>query len=223
MSTTVADALARLEALGHERVRELNRKHGVGDAQFGVRLGDVRKLAKELRSDHELGLALWATGHFEGRLLAILLMTPKRLSSDELDRLVRSAGVAQVADWLQAYVVKDHADREALRRAWLADADPWAARAGWALTAGRVARSPEGLDLTALLDRLEAEMPGADPAVQWTMNNCLAGIGIHHADLRERAVAIGEAHGLYRDYPVPRGCTSPFAPIWIGEMVRRQA
>jgi len=27
----------------------------------------------------------------------------------------------------------------------------------------------------------------------------------------------------YRDYPVSKGCTSPFAPIWINEMVRRQS
>ncbi len=63
---------------------------------------------------------------------------------------------------------------------------------------------------------------GAEPATQWTMNNALAAIGIHHAEHRARAVAIGEALGVYRDYPVSKGCTSPFAPIWIGEMVRRQ-
>jgi hypothetical protein len=62
----------------------------------------------------------------------------------------------------------------------------------------------------------------AEPATQWTMNNALAAIGIHHAEHRARAVAIGEALGVYRAYPVSEGCTSPFAPIWIGEMVRRQ-
>jgi 3-methyladenine DNA glycosylase AlkD len=61
------------------------------------------------------------------------------------------------------------------------------------------------------------------PEVQWTMNGCLAGIGIHFPKLRKRAVAIGEALGLYRDWPVSKGCTPPFAPIWINEMVRRQA
>ena len=101
-------------------------------------------------------------------------------------------------------------------------ADPWAARAGWSLTAGRVAREPGGLDQSGLLDRLEAEMPGAQPAAQWTMNNTLAGIGINTPELRDRAVEIGERLGIYRDYPVPKGCTSPFAPIWITEIVRRQ-
>jgi 3-methyladenine DNA glycosylase AlkD len=54
------------------------------------------------------------------------------------------------------------------------------------------------------------------------MNSCLASIGIHHAAHRERALAIGEKLGVYRDYPTPKGCTSPLAPLWIAEMVRRQ-
>jgi 3-methyladenine DNA glycosylase AlkD len=100
--------------------------------------------------------------------------------------------------------------------------DRWAARAGWQLTAGRVAKRPEGLDLEALLDRVEKEMGAAAPEVRWTMNMCLAEIGIHNPKLRKRAIAIGEKLGIYRDYPVSKGCTSPFAPIWINEMVRRQ-
>jgi 3-methyladenine DNA glycosylase AlkD len=55
------------------------------------------------------------------------------------------------------------------------------------------------------------------------MNTALAFIGIHHAALREQAVTLGERMGIYRDYPTPKGCTSPFATIWIAEMVRRQA
>src|SRR5688572_31306707 len=44
------------------------------------------------------------------------------------------------------------------------------ARAGWSLTAGRISRDHEGLDLKALLDRIEAEMGKAPEPTQWTMN-----------------------------------------------------
>ena len=50
----------------------------------------------------------------------------------------------------------------------------------------------------------------------------IAEIGIHFPQHLERAIAIGEKLGAFRDYPTPKGCTSPFAPIWIAEMVRRQ-
>jgi 3-methyladenine DNA glycosylase AlkD len=221
MAMTLEETLARLEALGDEKRRAHNRKHGAGEDQFGVPMGNIRKLAAEIKSDHPLGLALWATGNSDAQLLAILLIKPKALPAAELDGMVRAGSFGQVADWLGSYVIKHHPDKEALREAWLQDSDPWAGRAGWGLTAERIAKSPDGLDVGALLDRIEAEMGTAAPPVQWTMNTCLAEIGIHCPAHRARAIAIGETLGVYRNYPVSKGCTSPFAPIWIAEMVRR--
>ena len=219
---TVKDALKELKALGDEKVRKLNAKSGAGDNQFGVSLGDIRKVAKKIKTDHELALALWETSNVDAQFLATLLIQPKKLSAKEIDRMVRSISFVRVADWLIAYVVRQHPGKEALRRDWMTADDRWAARSGWDLTAERVGKSPDGLDVPALLDRIEAEMAGAKPEVQWTMNNTLANIGIHNPKLRKRAIAIGEKLGIYRDYPVSKGCTSPFAPIWINFMVSRQ-
>ncbi len=219
---TLKQTLARLKTLGNEKVRKHNTKNGASDNQFGVPMGGIRKLAAEIKTNHELAIALWKTGNADAQFLAILLMKPTDLSADEMDRLVRSVNFSHVADWLSSYVVKQHTDKETLRQKWMADADPWAARAGWSLTSERISKSPKGLDLSALLDRIESEMGQAASEVQWTMNYCLAGIGIHNPKLRKRALAIGESLGIYRDYPCSKGCTSPFAPIWINEMVRRQ-
>ena len=219
---TLNEALKHLKALGNEKMRAHNTKYGADDNQFGVRHGDIRVLAKKIKNDDKLAMSLWETGNADAQLLAALLIKPKSLSAKELDRLVRSISFAHVADWLINYVVKQHSDKETLRQEWMADDDRWAARAAWSLTAARVVRSPEGLDHKALLDRIESEMGNADPVVQWTMNSTLAEIGIHVPKLRKRAIAIGEKLGIYRDYPVSKGCTSPFAPIWIDFMVNRQ-
>ena len=179
-------------------------------------------MAKKIKANHDLALSLWETGNIDARLLATLLIKPKALSAEELERMVRSATFMQLADWLNAYVVKKHPEKESLRLKWMSSDDPMCGRAGWNLTAERIAKSAEGLDLPALLDRIESEMGDAPPEVQWTMNYALAQIGICFDGLRERAIAIGERLGIYRDYPVSKGCTSPFAPIWINEMVSRQ-
>ncbi len=218
----VKEILATLESLGDEARRKHNAKAGAPENQFGVKLGDIRALAKKLKTDHVLALKLWETGNVEAQLLATLLMTPESLSATELDALTRSVTCAQVADWLNAYVVKDHPEKDRLREKWMKAKDRWAARAGWNLTAGLVSRDAGGLDVRALLDRIEAELPNAKPEVQWTMNNTLAAIGIHHAQHRKRAVAIGEAIGLYRDWPVSKGCTPPYVPVWVEEMVKRK-
>jgi len=219
---TVDETLKKLKALGNEKVRAHNTKYGAGENQFGVKHGDIRVLAKKIKTDHALGMSLWKTGNADAQLLAALLIKPQDLSAKEVDRMVRSIAFAHVADWLISYIVKQHPDKEKLRQEWMAADDRWAARAGWSLTAERVVKSPDGLEPPALLDRIESEMGNADPDVQWTMNSALAEIGIHFPKLRKRAIAIGETLGIYRDYPVSKGCTSPFAPIWISFMVNRQ-
>jgi 3-methyladenine DNA glycosylase AlkD len=220
---TVKEILAQLKSLGDDARRTHNAKAGAPDNQFGVKLGDIRAVAKKIKTDHELALKLWETGNVEAQLLATLIIKPKSLSADELDALTRSTTCAQAADWLNAYVVAEHPEKEALREKWMKAKDRWAARAGWNITASRINKGANDLDLDALLDRIEKEMPQAKPEVQWTMNNTLAAIAIHHANLRQRAVAIGEKIGLYRDWPVSKGCIIPYVPVWVEAMLKRQS
>ncbi|MCZ7478208.1 DNA alkylation repair protein [Micromonospora sp. WMMC273] len=218
-TTTMAGVTAELASLDDPKIRAINERHG---DDHGVNLGKLRAVAKRLKTQQELARELWATGDSAARLLAMLICRPKAYGRDELDAMLREARTPKVHDWLVNYVVKKSPHAEPLRLAWSADPDPVVASAGWALTTERVARNPDGLDLAGLLDVIEAEMADAPERLQWAMNHCLAQIGIEHAAYRERAIEIGERLGVLKDYPTPPGCTSPYAPVWINEMVRRQ-
>ncbi|WP_307047734.1 DNA alkylation repair protein [Arthrobacter oryzae] len=217
---TVTEVMAELAALEDPRIREVNGKHG---DDHGVNLSKLRELGKRLKTQQELARQLWETEDTAGRLLALLICRPKGFEREQLDVMLRSVRTPKVHDWLVNYVVKKSAHSEELRLAWSADPDPVVASAGWALTTERVAKTPGGLDLAGLLDVIEAEMKDAPDRLQWAMNHCLAQIGIEHAGHRARAIGIGECLEVLKDYPTPPNCTSPFAPIWINEMVRRQA
>lgn len=215
----VAEVMAELAALEDPKARAVNEKHG---DDHGVNLGKLRALAKRLKAQQELACRLWETGDTAARLLAILICRPKAFGRDELDAMLREGRRPKVHDWLVNYVVKKSSHAEELRLVWFADPDPVVASAGWALTTERVAKKPDGLDLAGLLDLIEAEMKDAPDRLQWAMNHCLAQIGIEHAEHRARALAIGERLGVLKDYPTPPGCTSPYAPVWINELVRRK-
>jgi len=217
----LSDVMSRLESLGSEKVRQMNCKSGAGENHFGVKMGDIRALAKEIKLNPELAKELWSTGNIDAQFLATLLMKPKVLTADELESMVESISYAHLADWLNTNVVKLHPAKEALRQKWMQSEVSILARAGWSLTTERVIKDPDGLDLGGLLERIENEMATAPELSQWTMNYCLAEIGIRFPEHRDRALAIGEKLGVYRDYPASKGCTSPFAPIWINEMVSR--
>ena len=219
LDTTVAGLMAELAALEEPRAREVNEKHG---DDHGVNLSKLRAVAKRLKTQQDLSLELWDTGDTAARLLALLICRPKAFERAELDSMLREARTPKVQDWLVNYVVKRSPHSEDLRVAWFSDPDPVVASAGWALTSERVVKRPEGLNLVQLLDVIEADMKGAPDRLQWAMNHCLAQIGIEFPEHRARALDIGERLEVLKDYPTPPNCTSPFAPAWINEMVRRK-
>jgi 3-methyladenine DNA glycosylase AlkD len=217
--TTIDGLMAELAALDDPKVRAANQKRG---DDHGVNLSALRAVAKRLKTQHDLARELWATDDTAARLLSLLICRPKAFELQELDVMLRQARAPKVHDWLVNYVVKKSPHAEQLRITWTHDPDPVVASAGWALTTERVAKMPEGLDLSGLLDTIEAEMKGAPERLQWAMNHTLAQIGIEHSDHRTRAIDIGERLEVLKDYPTPPNCTSPFAPIWINEMVGRR-
>ncbi|MHA7304065.1 DNA alkylation repair protein [Arthrobacter sp. TMN-49] len=215
----VAEVLAELAALEDPKARAINEKHG---DDHGVNLGKLRAVAKRLKTQQDLARELWATGDTAARLVALLICRPKDFGPEELDAMMREGRIPKVNDWLVNYVVKKSPHAQDLRVLWFADPDPVVASAGWALTSERVVKAPGSLDLPGLLEIIEAQMKDAPDRLQWAMNTCLAQIGIEHPEHRARALRIGERLEVLKDYPTPPNCTSPFAPLWINEMVRRQ-
>jgi 3-methyladenine DNA glycosylase AlkD len=208
----------KLAALDDPKMREANERQG---DDHGVNLTRLRELAKLLKIQHELALELWATGDTAARLLSTLVCRPKALSAAELDAMIRDISSPKLLDWFIVNIVKRGRHAEELRIGWK-DGDDLVGRAGWSLTTERVVKNAEGLDLDALLDQIEKEMKQAPARKQWAMNHCLAEIGIHHPQLRARAIGIGKRLAVLIDYPASPGCTPPYAPIWIAEMVRRR-
>jgi hypothetical protein len=81
-------------------------------------------------------------------------------------------------------------------------------------------KSPDRLDLPTLLDGSSPKWEPT-PEVQWTVISVL----LESAFISPNTVRhlYQEKLGVYRDYRSPGVMTSPFAPIWINEMVRRQS
>ncbi|MFD1942411.1 DNA alkylation repair protein [Paradevosia shaoguanensis] len=215
---SAVEIMAELAALEEPKLRAANAERG---DDHGVNLSALRAIAKRLKTQHELALELWASGDTAARLLATLIARPKTFSADELDAMIRDIRAPKLLDWFVTNLVKPGKHVEDLRLRWK-DKPDLVGRAGWSLTTDRVVKTAQGLDLATLLDEIEAEMKDAPEPKQWAMNHCLAEIGIHHPEYRARAIRIGEKLKVLIDYPASPGCTPPYAPIWITEMVRRQ-
>lgn len=220
---TIADLQAELAALSSENTLAANLKRG--DAH-GINLSQLRALAKRAKKDQQRAQELWATGDTGARLLALLTCSPKAFTPDELDAMLRATQGPKETDWLENYVIKVSPHVAELEARWRQDADPHVEAAAWKLLNHRIGAasgddSAGGIDLDGVLDTIEQRMATASPRLQWAMNEVLAQIGIMRPEHRSRALAIGEALQVLADYPVSKGCISPFAPVWIREMVSR--
>jgi 3-methyladenine DNA glycosylase AlkD len=87
---SVTSILARLKRRGSKVNRDGMARYGlVSKNVFGVSLGTLRTIAREVGPSHSLALALWRTGWHEARMLAVLVDEPAKVTPAQMDRWCR--------------------------------------------------------------------------------------------------------------------------------------
>lgn len=75
-----------LKQQSNPRYLEGMRRFSVDNSKaLGVSLPNLRKIAKNIKKDHQLALDLWATGLHECRVLASLVDDPKLVTPEQMD------------------------------------------------------------------------------------------------------------------------------------------
>ncbi|NND34491.1 MAG: DNA alkylation repair protein [Saprospiraceae bacterium] len=185
-------------------------------------LGDLRKIAKDIRKDHELALELWSTGEFMPRQLAILIIDKKQLSQEVIDQLTQDMQNhdfderIHLMDWLMANQLAKDKRTIALMQSWEKSPFVLQRRIYWYYQARlRWMGNTDHANTEDLLRSIEANMADEEPEVQWAMNYTAGQIGKWQEEYRDRCISIGVKTGLYKDEVVPRGCTPSYLPKFI--------
>lgn len=187
-----------------------------------VKLGDLRKRAKALKTDHALGLELWSTGHTLARQLGVLVMANTGFTQDFVDQLDRDLQDLPtdeqlvLIDWLLANKLLATKTSSRMVESWEHSPSPLQRRCFWYHQARLrwTGQAPPD-NSEALLAALEARMADEVPEVQWAMNFTAGQIGTYQPELRARCIALGEVSGVFRDEVVSRGCTPNYLPEFI--------
>src|SRR5690625_5168198 len=187
-----------------------------------TKLGDLRKIAKETKKDHELAMELWSTEAFLPRLLAILIMDKNLLSEDVLDKFDKDMQIHtydernNLMDWLLANHLTKDKKRIAMMESWENSHSALQRRTYWYYQ-GRLrwtGKTPPD-NTEELLTAIEANIAQEEPEVQWAMNFTAGWIGVYEEKHRARCIKIGEKTGLYKDEKVAKGCTPSYLPKFI--------
>lgn len=187
-----------------------------------TKLGDLRKIAKDIKKNHELAMELWSTGKFLPRQLAILIMDNKLLSQNLINRLDKDMQAHsfeernQLIDWLMANQISKDKKAAALMVSWENSPSSLQRRIFWYYQ-GRLrwmGQTPPPNN-EELLSKIENRIEKEEPEVQWAMNFTAGWIGVYDKKYRNRCIALGEKTGLYKGKMVSKGCTPEYLPEFI--------
>ena len=196
----------------------------------GAPRSELKKIAKEIKKDHELAMELWSTAELMPRMLAALIMNKTLLTQEVIEQLAADLETHSekernhISEWLLANQLMKSAKTTALLLTWQDHKSPVLRRLFWYYQARLRWTGKTDHDNTLdLLTTIEEKMETEVPEVQWTMNFCAAQIGIYVPELRKRCIALGERVGLYKEEKAVKGCTPSYLPEFIRIEVEKRA
>ena len=133
---TVKDALAALERKGSKKNRDGMARYGiVAPKAYGVSVGDIRKLGKQIGHDHALAHRLFKSGWYEARMLAAFVADPAQLTPAEMDRWTKDFDNWAICDTMcfHLYDKTPHAWKKVVT--WSRSRDEFVKRSAFALLA----------------------------------------------------------------------------------------
>ena len=211
----VAYALEWLERRGTKKNRDGMARYGiVADKVFGVSMGTMQSLAKELGRDHKLSEALWKTGWYEARMLASLVGEPDRVTPAQMERWAKSFDNWAVCD-TATFVLWDRTSHAWGKvREWSGRKEEFVKRAAFAMLASLTVHDKKAPDEPYLagLKLVEREAVDDRNFVKKAVNWALRSIGKRSPALNKASIDVAR-----------RLAESPdSAPRWVGKDALRE-
>jgi 3-methyladenine DNA glycosylase AlkD len=193
----VASTLEWLERRGTKANRDGMARYGLVAAKvFGVSVGNVQALAKQIGRDHDLALALWDTEWYEARLLTAFVDDPARVTSSQMDRWARDFENWGDCDTVCMHLFDKTPYAWKKVELWSKRKDEFVKRAAFALLASLALHDRDAKDAT-FLKGLKTIRAGANDernfvkkGVSWALRS------IGHRNSALHAAAIAEAEHL---------------------------
>lgn len=215
----LADVMMALERKGSAAVKRILLRHGAKEPFFGVKVGDMKPLAKQLKGRQELALELYATGNSDAQYLAGMIADGRRMTKAQLERWAKTASWDMISGTTVPWVASEHPDGPALALKWIAAKREQTARAGWSTLGALAATRPDAelplAEYARLLKSLPRALSLASDGVRYTMNNFLIASGTYLAPLGDLAIATARAIGRVSADMGETGCQVPDAESYI--------
>lgn len=213
------EAMAALAAKGSESTKRIFLKHGAKEPFFGVKVADMKIIAKQIKGDQALALELYATGNGDAQYLAGMVADGAKMTRAELDSWAKNASWDMVSGTSVPWVASEHPDGFACAVKWIEAKNKQVARAGWNTLGALAATKPDSelpiVKYGRLLDRVAKTIHAAPDGVRYTMNNFVIAVGTYLQPLGKKAISTARAIGKVEVDMGDTSCKVPDAEEYI--------
>lgn len=213
---SLREVMSALEKAGSAQTRKTYARHGAREPMFGVSFADLKTLMKRIKVDQELALALWNTGNFDARNLAVKIADPSAMSPAVLDAWA-SEGAARSCHGHLAQLAAEGPHAKSRAETWLGSGSETRRRFGW-LLAGAMAMRDEGIPwnwFAARLATIEKAIHAAPNSEREAMNSALIAFGCRDEAARKAALAAARRIGPLTVDHGDTACKTPDAAAYI--------
>ncbi len=216
---TLDEVMQTLETKGTESTKRTHLRHGAVEPLFGVKIGDLKPLQKQLKGQQALALELYATKNSDAMYLAGLVADGAQMTRKQLDQWASSATWHMIAGCTVPWVTADHPQAFEIGLKWIDSKKDLVAIAGWATLAAVVSKQPDDelpLDeVRQLLDRCASKLHQAANRVRYVMNSFVICVGTYVEPLGKQAIEVARALGKVDVDMGDTACQIPDAESYI--------
>lgn len=219
---TYEEMMQKLEEVGSEQTKKIYQNHGVMEPYFGVKIGDLKKLVKYVKKDHEFALKLYDSGNHDAMYLAGLAVNPKLMSKETLQDWAQKAYWYMAAEYTVAQVTAESDYALELSSEWMKSEEEMMAVCGWSTYSNYLSITPdEKLDIAeirTLLDQVKHTIHEERNRVRYVMNGFVLSVGAYVTELCEEAKQVAEHIGKVHVDVGNTACKVPLASEYIKKL-----
>lgn len=165
------------------------------DKTFGIKIPELRKMAKRIKKDRELAHKLWELGYRETMILASMIDVPEQVTEEQLEKWVRDFDYWEICDQtiMNLFEKTDLAYTKAFE--WSNSEEEFIKRAGYVMIA-RLAVSDKKAEDQSFVQFFPLIKKGSIDSrimVKKAVNWALRQIGKRNLKLNRKAIKVAKA------------------------------
>jgi len=219
---TTGEIMQQLQQSGTESIKKVFMNHGAREPFFGVKVEDLKKIQKKVKTNYELSLELFKTGNSDAMYLAGLITDPRKMTRGDLNEWVEKAYWYMLSEFTVAWVASESRYGLELGLQWIESGNEHIASSGWSTLANIAALKPEEeMDVILykqLLDRVSKTIQSEKNRVRHTMNTFVITVGGYCPRLLEDALKVAVSIGKVNVDMGGTACKVPLATEYIQKM-----